>query len=273
MLVDLHTHTSASDGELTASELIARACEQGLDILSITDHDTCAAYELISTKPASLTLIPGIEFSSNWEKTEIHILGLNVQLGNSSLNEGIHLQQQRRVERAHKIAEKLARHLKIANPLEQCSSLSEISNPGRPHFAKYLLQQGLVKTIEEAFKKYLNPGKPAYVKTGWADVEQVIDWINSAGGTAVLAHPKKYQLTRTKLLRLLDEFCRAGGRGLEVICGQQNPTVTRELAKLCEQRQLLASCGSDFHRPGLSWSELGRFSTLPRNCQAIWEHW
>ena len=273
MHIDLHSHTTASDGKLTPAQLLQRASSLELEILSITDHDTTAAYEQLAKTPASLTLIPGIEFSTYWKKTEIHILGLNIDLQNRTLQEGIMSQKKARELRAQGIAEKLSRVLKIENPFQAVAKLANNENIGRPHFAQYMLDNGLVSQHEDAFKKYLNAGKPAYVRQPWADYEEIIDWIVISGGIAVLAHPGKYNLTRTKLISLIDDFERAGGGGLEVISGSQNPNLTHELTKLCEQKGLLASCGSDFHQPELSWSDLGKFPPLPKSCRPVWEHW
>ena len=94
-----------------------------------------------------------------------------------------------------------------------------------------------------------------------------------AGGTAVLAHPKRYKLTSTKLKNLLDDFIIAGGQAIEVISGYQNPEITKDLANLCLEKNLLASCGSDFHRPGQAWAELGHIPKLPSSCKPVWNNW
>ena len=126
-----------------------------------------------------------------------------------------------------------------------------------------------MKSIAAAFKKYLGPGKPGDVKHFWPPLEIVTDWITASGGVAVLAHPAKYRMTNTKLAALIDEFRDHGGRAIEVLCGQQPTDVTRKLARLCSQRDMFASCGSDFHAPGQPWSELGAFGPLPKECRTI----
>ena len=125
--------------------------------------------------------------------------------------------------------------------------------------------------MQAAFKKYLGDGKTGDVKQHWADLPQIIEWIRDANGIAVLAHPLKYKLTRTKLKRLVDSFIQAGGQGMEVISGQQSPQHTREMGQLCADRDLLASCGSDFHMPGKVWAELGGFSALPADLTPVWD--
>ena len=132
---------------------------------------------------------------------------------------------------------------------------------------------GAVKSLEEAFKKYLGTGKIGDVKQIWPQLDEVVGWIRDAGGTAVLAHPDKYHLTRSKLHRLADEFIAAGGEAIEVVSGKQDKVRTRELAKLSLEKNLLASCGSDFHQPGKFWAELGQQSPLPENCTPVWDRW
>jgi predicted metal-dependent phosphoesterase TrpH len=273
MLADLHTHTTASDGMLTPAELIAQARSAGVTHLSITDHDTTRAYEtLSSTTDDSLTLIPGIEFSSRWQKTGIHIVGLNIDPDDAGLQAAIKTQGIARKKRAETIAEKLTK-LGFKNTLEGARNMAGDSIIGRPHFARYLVESGQVKSFTVAFKKYLGSGKPGDVKDIWPTLDTVIDWIHTAGGTAVLAHPAKYKLSNMKLEALAHDFQAAGGRGLEVISGQQDAALTLRLGKLANRLGMVASCGSDFHQPGQSWAELGRVQSLPDSCTPVWESW
>ena len=270
---DLHCHTNCSDGQLTPKQLVDRAIEMGVNALAITDHDTIAAFQYINIKEnSSIKIIPGIEFSSSWEKINVHIIGLNFKLDSTSLETGIKFQQAARSQRAAMIASRLD-NLGFKGSLAGAANIAKNGNIGRPHFAQYLLDIGAVKDIDQAFKKYLGSGKPGDVKNFWADLPQIVSWIKEAGGIAVLAHPKKYKLTRNKLKRLLDDFIEAGGEGMEVISGNQSPDITKDLENLCIEKKLLASCGSDFHRPGQAWAELGHIPTLPLSCIPIWKHW
>jgi 3',5'-nucleoside bisphosphate phosphatase len=273
MKVDLHTHSSVSDGKLSPSELIQQAESAGVDLLSITDHDTCEAYtNLRALKSSSMTIIPGIEFSTEWKKIGIHILGLNIQLDSDAIQAGIRKQTEARLIRAQLIAEKLGK-LGIEGSWEGVKKIAGESVIGRPHFAQFLIDSGVVKNMNQAFDKYLGAGKTGDVKQYWAPYTDVIEWISLAGGTAILAHPNKYKITRTKLLSLVDDFKTAGGKGIEVITGKQTLDVTEKLALICQQKNLLASCGSDFHQPGLSWAALGNVAPLPLGCDAVWESW
>jgi len=270
--IDLHSHTQVSDGVLTPVELVARAKANGLDMLAITDHDSIAAYEQLSgLLDDDLQIIPGIEFSTQWRGVGVHIVGLNLNLASTTLQQGVAQQEQSREQRALLITERL---IKAGFPvkLNRVKEIANYSNVGRPHFAQHLVELGRVKNVAAAFKKYLGNGKIGDVKQCWAELPQIVSWINEAGGTAVLAHPLKYKMTRTKLGLLLDDFVSAGGQAMEVVSGVQRHDETQQLAALCEQKKLLASCGSDFHQPS-QWSDLGRMSELPDSCTPVWQAW
>ena len=273
MIFDLHSHTTCSDGTLSPTELVNLAVEAGVDVLAVTDHDSIAAWQQLERCTAqSLQVIPAVEFSSQWQKIGVHILGLNVDIHSEALQAGVRFQQHARRLRAERIAEKL-QQAGFHDALAGATAVAGNDNLGRPHFAQYLVNIGAVNNFKQAFKKYLGAGKPGDIKQCWADIPQIVAWIRDAGGTAVLAHPVKYDLTRTKLVALVDDFIAAGGQGMEVVSGKQMPNTTRDLAIICQQKQLLASCGSDFHQPGQPWAELGRFPALPEQCQPVWQHW
>jgi len=272
--IDLHSHTTASDGKLSPDELVRHAIDVGISTLAITDHDTIEAYTQISNIDAlPFRLIPGIEFSSQWQQIDIHILGLNIDLENPTLKNGISIQRQNRHERAVRIAERLARTLGIDNPIHAVRRLTANDNVGRPHFAQYLVDTGVVKDSKDAFKKFLGMGKKAYVKPAWAEPQEIIEWIRAAGGTAVLAHPARYKLTRSKLLKMIDDFINAGGQGIEIITGNQSTPLSMELPRICQQKNLLASCGSDFHAVDQHWAGLGNIPAMPEYCTPVWDHW
>jgi predicted metal-dependent phosphoesterase TrpH len=273
MLADLHSHTIASDGALGTGELMAIAEAAKIDMLAITDHDTVAGLAAFRPDPsARCRIIPGIEFSTTWRKTAIHVLGLNIDINNPALAKGIERQQSARHERATVIAERLAK-LGLRHTLEGATQLAGNAGISRVHFANYLVESAQVKSMQEAYGKYLGPGKRGDVKSLWASLTDVIEWIDAAGGISVLAHPAKYRLTNLKLEELAGDFRAAGGQGLEVLSGKQDTGLTRRLGKLANRMGLLASCGSDFHRPGQGWAELGAVEPLPDGCRPVWEHW
>lgn len=269
MLADLHTHTTASDGELTPAELIAAASEAGVELLSITDHDVADAYAALATPPG-LTLVTGIEFSTHHARTGVHVVGLNVDLDGDAMRGALAAQRAARTQRAGRIAERLEKR-GIADALAGAERHAGSALVGRPHFAAYLVEIGACTSAEQAFKKYL--GRGGGVIDSWPPLEAVVGWIRDAGGDAVLAHPAKYGLTRRRLSRLTQAFRKAGGSALEVVSGGQHPELTHELAALAAHHGLAASTGSDFHRPGQPWAQLGRHPSLPAGCLPVWERW
>lgn len=270
---DLHTHTTASDGSLSPLELLAHAADCGVDVLSITDHDTVTAYERLGDAPAgSPAIVPGIELSTTWSGRGVHIVGLNIDPANGVLLGGIAAQQAARTARAEIIARRLQK-LGFGHAGSEVAAMAGDSGVGRPHFARYLVDNGHVKNVATAFRKYLGDGKPGDVRSGWASMNDVIRWIRAAGGTAVLAHPAKYRLTRTKLCALIEDFKAAGGVAIEVVSGQQEASVTRRLSILAADYGLAASSGSDFHHRSSTWSAPGHFSTLPDTLRPVWDLW
>jgi len=270
MIFDLHSHTRASDGSLEPLELVARAVDRGVDVLAITDHDTLDAYQGLSLEQGPLALVAGIEFSTQWESTGIHVLGLNIEPGSDAIRTGVQCQTAARRQRAERIGEILEKK-GIPDAFAGAAALAQGDYIGRPHFARYLFDIGRARSMEDAFRKFVGDGKAGDVRQHWADLPQVVQWIREAGGIAVLAHPLKYKLTRTRLKRLLAAFMQAGGQGMEVVSGRQNPQQTAAMGQLCQQMNLLASCGSDFHKPDTCWGELGQFPALPRSLTPVWE--
>lgn len=272
MIVDLHTHTTASDGVLPPQKLVTLAARRGVRVLSITDHDTVAAYADLAGLTTDLTLVPGIEFSTQWQGVEIHVVGLQIRLHDPELLRGIALQQRSRSERAERIAARLEK-LGIPDPLPGARAIAGKQAAGRPHFARHLVNTGKAANLGEAFKKYLAAGKPGYCRPEWANLEQIIAWIGDAGGTAVLAHPGHYKLTNAKLGRLVTAFQEAGGKAVEVVSGLQSQELTASLARLCAKHGLLASCGSDFHETRPGGAEPGGFDAVPADLIPVWHDW
>lgn len=272
MIYDLHTHSIASDGSLAPTDLLALAGQCGVDVLAITDHDTLGAYESLDIAGSSPKLVPGIELSTSWRGIGVHIVGLSVDPGDPTLRRGVEVQRQNRVRRATMIADRLSKH-GIPDSLGAVLESAGNDYIGRPHFAAHLLAAGYVKNTKDAFRKYLGPGKAGDVKHIWPTLEEVTGWIAAAGGVAVLAHPAKYRLTKTKLKSLAIDFRSAGGHAIEVVCGSQSDSTTAALARLANETGLGASCGSDFHSPDYAWSRPGRFPKLPDGVTPVWERW
>ncbi|MFT5082244.1 MAG: putative metal-dependent phosphoesterase TrpH [Lentisphaeria bacterium] len=273
-IYDLHCHSDQSDGILSPEELVSRAKLHNVSVLALTDHDTVAGLARAKQQAQliDLELICGIEFSSQWQNRGIHVVGLNVDVNSEALRSAVQAQEALRCHRGQVISEKLAA-LGIPGALAGALKHASSGVVGRPHFAAYLVETGVCRSVQQAFKRYLGTGKPGDVKQLWPEIEEVVSWVRAAGGVAVLAHPDKYKMTRTKLCTLVDEFKASGGQGLEVVSGFQSDVTTQDLAKTAIKYSLHASCGSDFHAPGGSWQELGRFPALPAGLTPVWSLW
>jgi len=275
MLIDLHSHTTASDGQLTPSELVNRAENRQVNILAITDHDTVdgliEAQNTIDEKGLKLTLIKGIEVTTNWLNHEIHVVGVNIDPNNVQLQALIALQKEKRESRAIEMGRRLAK-AKIEGVYEGAKALAGDGAITRAHFARYLVEQGVAPTFQKVFDKYLSRGNTGYVPHNWVDIEEAIVAIHKAGGQAILAHPNHYNLSNKWMRRLFTEFKEAGGDAMEVAMGQQSPQVRLQLAMWSEEYDLLASQGSDFHFVG-RWRDLGKALHLPKMAKPLWLDW
>lgn len=276
MLIDFHTHTTASDGALRPAELVDRALAGGLRLLAVTDHDTVAGHqaaaEYYTQKDGDLRLVPGIEFSCRWSGTTVHILGLGIDCHHPAMAEGLAVLEQARRDRAGRIADRLAARGydgALAGALAEAGE----SQLGRPHFAAWMVARGHVADHNEAFDRYLGQGKTGDVKAFWPELATVVQWVTAAGGVAVIAHPLKYRFTRMKLRRLVVDFVAAGGAAIEIFSGQQSPDQSARLRRLATEFDLEVSVGSDFHRDGPYMAPLGVELPQLRGLRGIWERW
>jgi len=275
VLIDFHTHSTASDGALDPITLVARAAERGVNAFAITDHDTVAGYRAArdhySGTDAGPALIPGVELSCRWSGTTIHVVGLGMDIDHPVLAEGLARLDQARLERGRKIEERLAKK-GIPDALAGALAVAGDSQLGRPHFAAWMVAEGHVADANEAFDRYLGQGKIGDVKAFWPELAEVTDWIVASGGVAVMAHPLKYRYTRTKLKRLLVDFREAGGSAMELICGPGHKREQRaQLERLAGEVGLAVSAGSDFHRDGPYAPQLGVELRLLAGFPGVWE--
>ena len=273
-MIDLHCHSHFSDGELSPSALLTKAIDSHIRVLALTDHDTTEG--LLSLRHAAINsdikIIDGIELSVRWKKYDIHIIGLNIRPEEKSLQCIIDQQNKNRIARAHLIAERLI-DSDVHDAYQKACEMAGHERIGRAHFAQLLINEGRVHDMKTAFKRYLGQGAVAYVPTAWLSLEAAVSGIVESGGQAVIAHPLKYALTRTKLHELITSFKSAGGVGMEVVSGAISNIQASELAGLCCRYELLASTGSDFHGDSLSRISLGQQRPLPVNCTPIWNQW
>ncbi len=277
MIVDLHCHSTASDGALAPAALVERAHARGIELLALTDHDTVEGLDAARAEADRLgmRLVNGIELSCVWGGATVHILGYAFQQDAVALQAAIAALHAGRWERAQLIASRLEAKgmpgaLDGARAIQQ--ELGDSGNaPARPHFADFLVRAGHVRDRAEAFRKWLGSGKLGDVKQHWPTLDQTVTTLKAAGAWISLAHPWQYDFTRSKRRRLVSEFAAAGGHALEVVNGMQPLEQVGGLSILVREFGLMASIGSDFHAPG-DWSELGLYRALPEDLQPLWRH-
>lgn len=275
MNVDLHCHSTASDGSLAPAAVVARAYENGVRVLSLTDHDTVEGLEEARAAAHSLgmQLVNGVELSCTWGGATIHILGYGFDVKAQALVDAIERLHEGRWLRAEEISRKLAlkgmtRALEGARAIQQ--ELGDSGNaPARPHFADYLVRAGFVKDRAEAFRKWLGAGKLGDVKQHWPTLDETVATLRASGAWVSLAHPSHYDFTRSKRRKLVADFIQAGGHAIEVVNGMQPADQVGTLAILAREFGLLVTAGSDFHGPG-AWSEIGIYRPLPEDLPPLW---
>lgn len=272
--VDLHTHTLASDGSLSPTDLVKRAYEKGVRCLAVTDHDTCAGLSeaRVAANELGMQLINGIELSSQWKGMGIHIVGLNFDPHCEVMEGAVAQQYQSRVSRAEEIGVRLTK-LKMHNVYERAQEMFGRPDLGRPHLAKAMIDLGYIRTEIEGFDRYLGSGKTGDVKMMWPSIEQVVSWIVDSGGAAVIAHPGKYKMTWAKLRSLVVHFKEVGGQAMEVSYGGENPDRLAQLSHIARNYGLQASVGSDFHNPKFHWTELGKYPPIRGDYAPVWGEW
>lgn len=271
---DLHTHSTASDGTLSPVELVRHVAATDVSAFALTDHDTTSGIEEAAetAKQCGKRLVPGVEISVSWHSHVIHILGLSIDPACDHLQQGLQAIRRFRSWRAEEMGRRLQKN-GIAGAFEGARALSNGRLISRTHFGRYLVQKGYVKNMREAFQKYLKPGAPGYVSGRWAELEDAVSWVSHAGGLAVIAHPARYPLTRTKLRALLGEFVELGGAGLEVVSGSHSRDDNFKMGRHALDFGLYASMGSDYHGPENAWADIGHLPALPDGCTPIWRNW
>nr|WP_294840139.1 3',5'-nucleoside bisphosphate phosphatase [uncultured Methylotenera sp.] len=274
LMIDLHSHSNISDGLLSPTELVAHAAQHGVSVLALTDHDDISG--LSEARQAAdlhgIQLINGVEISVTWKKRTLHIVGLNVDVENEALRAGLAAVRQGRLERARQMAAGLEKS-GIRGSFEWASASAGQSILTRMHFARFLVEHQYAKDTKAVFKKYLVKGKPGFVDHQWMDLESAVSLIVNSGGEAVLAHPGRYDIRRTNMLLLLEEFRGLGGTAIEVVTGSHTGAQYVEFAKYAQMFGLKASQGSDYHGKGISFMEMGRLPALPSNCVPVWQDW
>jgi predicted metal-dependent phosphoesterase TrpH len=252
--IDLHIHSSASDGTLAPEEILSRAARLGLGAISITDHDTVAGCRQAQAAPAppGLRFLTGIEISSQPPVEfglpgSLHILGYGIDICDSNLLRALDTLQDARRQRLPKMIRRL-RRLGCSISDEEIRQAVGSSQPGRPHLARALVGKGLVKSIDEAFERYLGNGRPAYVQKYRLPWRRTIAVIRGAGGIAVLAHPGLIPLpSETDLETLVQRLVGAGLGGIECYYPQHPAEATARYRRMARKHHLVVTGGTDFH--------------------------
>jgi 3',5'-nucleoside bisphosphate phosphatase len=270
-IIDLHTHSSCSDGALSPGELIERAAAAGVRALALTDHDTTAGLDAAWRRGTELGVqfVPGVEISAAWRSQTIHVLGLWIDPANATLGAALSAQATRRSVRMRDICGQLTRAgLPGEELLASVGTLPGIAT--RAHLAAAMVARGHARSTDDAFRKYLGRGKAAQIAADWPPLADVVGWILAAGGVAALAHPPRYKLSAGGRRQLLEHFCASGGTAIEVVCGGNAAHHIEPCSRLALTHGLAGSVGSDFHDPQLSWNPLGRLAKLPAGVTPVW---
>jgi predicted metal-dependent phosphoesterase TrpH len=248
-LIDLHSHSRASDGQYVAAEVAERAAAAGLRVWALCDHDTVAG--LVEAGQAAdrlgVRFVPGIELSAFLDRREIHLLGHFVDPEHPALKRFEDFLADRRRDRMRKIVEKLAT-LGVTLRVEDIEKHSGGKTIGRPHVARAIMETGAVSSVKEAFDRFLGEGKPAYVQRYRLEAKDAVALVASAGGTTTVAHPGVSKLEKGDLARLRQ----AGVHGLEVHHADHNPSVREKYLRAAAELDLVPTAGSDYHGPTIA---------------------
>ncbi len=269
---DLHCHSVVSDGTMTPEALAERAKTNGVELWALTDHDEIGGQHraAAAAKAHGLNYLTGTEISVTFANETVHIVGLGFDPDDAAMKQGLYQTRGGRSERAMEMSEGLAK-VGIKGAYE--GALKFVGNPeliSRTHFARFLVESGVCKETSEVFRKYLTEGKPGYVPHRWASLRDAVQWITSASGVAVIAHPGRYKFTPNEEYALFTEFKSHGGQGVEVVTGSHTPQEYVKYAETAREFGLAASRGSDFHSPDESHTDLGTLPYLPGELTPVW---
>jgi predicted metal-dependent phosphoesterase TrpH len=270
---DLHNHSTCSDGLLSPTQLIELAARTGTDAIALTDHDTIdgLAEAEGAARRAGIGFIPGVEISVSWGDTTLHVVGLRVDPASATLRDGLESIRVGRLARAQRISAALDK-LGFPATLDAALALAKSERLlSRTHFARHLVERGAARDIQQAFDRYLGKGKPGYVSHRWANLDQAMGWIAGSGGTAVLAHPGRYDLKPMMRHEMLEQFKALGGTAIEVVTGSHRPEQYSTWQRIALEHGFLASRGADYHGPGESPCEPGRLPPLGKALTPVWK--
>jgi len=252
--LDLHVHSTFSDGSYTPEQVVDTAIGLGISAISITDHDNVLSYEVAKTYAQQLAaqgknieIIPGVEINTIWENNEIHILGYYMDFKSKSFQDLIKYQQHARVDQTVKILENLKKKAGIDIDFGKIKNLvADGGSIGRPHIAKAIVQSGGTLNILDAYNKYINNESPVYVKRKTVSPHEAVEVIYESGGVPVLAHPCDLESAE----ELIKDLMNYGLRGVEAYHRKHSPAMVEYYSSIAERLGLIVTGGSDFHGPG-----------------------
>jgi len=247
-MIDLHTHSNVSDGTYTPADLVRYARTKGLQAIALTDHDCVDGLTEATSvgRDIGVEVVPGVELSVEHPHGEMHILGLLLDQTDPTLHQGLAILQNARIRRNWKIIERF-QNLGVAITLDEVEAVSGRKQIGRPHFARVLMEKGYVRTISEAFEKYLDEGRPAFVEKDRLSPAKAIGLIHGANGLAVLAHPNTLHLSHQELEALVSRLAESGLDGIETYYSTHTADQTAFYEQLASKCHLTRTGGSDFH--------------------------
>lgn len=271
MTADLHLHSYHSDGTLAPAALMHWVAARGVTLAALTDHDTVRGCTEAAQTCAALGIgfVPGVEITAAWQGQELHILGLGIDPTSEALERHLATVRELRHARLIEIGRRLERkkQLVVSEAIEELCSTHD--SPTRLHLARLLVERGIAQDIAQAFDHWLGRGQAGYAPAEWPVLETTVKAILEAGGQPVMAHPHRYKISAGALRRLLGEFGRAGGLGMEVSVGGMSSNDFDRLTHLARANGLLGSTGSDFHDPAIPWNPPGRFAKLPPDLEHV----
>lgn len=247
-IVDLHTHTTESDGSFTPEELILEAKRVGLSAIAITDHDSISGIKkaMPIAQEHSIELIPGVELSTDYNGKEVHVVGLFIDLEDEYFLAKIKEFKDNRDNRNVIMVENLQKE-GFAITIEELTAENPDCVITRANIARFLFEHGMIPSIQTAFEKYIGDNCKCYVNRFKITPMDAVRLIKKAGGTAILAHPLLYHMSDATLQKLIDEMKESGLDGMEAIYCTYTPSEERQMKKLAKENGLLISGGSDFH--------------------------
>jgi predicted metal-dependent phosphoesterase TrpH len=270
MIVELHCHSTCSDGAAAPGEVGRRARARGAAIFALTDHDTTAglAEARAACTASQIHFVPGVELSAQWRGQTIHIVGLQVDESHAGFNSHLDAVLQRRQERLREIGERLEKRARLPGR-ELAARAAKATAPTRLHLACLLVEGGHARDTQEAFDRWLNRDKAGHVPAEWPDLAAAMAVLRDSGAIAVLAHPHRYRLSAGQLRELCAAFVQEGGAALEASMAGMSPNDADRIASLCRRFKLHASMGSDFHDPAVPWNPLGRWLKLAAGLEPV----